>query len=30
MFFRLALGFAGWLDPKYVEGVDAILTGSPG
>jgi len=27
-FFRLALGFAGWLDPAYVAGVEAILSGS--
>jgi hypothetical protein len=29
-FFRLALAFAGWLDPAYVEGVDAILARRPG
>lgn len=29
-FFRLALGFAEWLDPKYVQGVDAILSGKSG
>lgn len=26
-FFRLALEFAEWLDPAYVEGVDEILSG---
>jgi hypothetical protein len=26
-FFRLALGFAEWLDPSYVQGVEEILSG---
>jgi len=25
---RLALAFAEWLDPAYVDGVEAILSGS--
>jgi len=29
-FFRLALGFAEWLDPAYVAGVEDILSGKKG